>query len=58
MSRLKSYGLKNSGIMFISVMSQSLTCLVVTGEGSFTAVPWNDIHFSALRAVLDLEEEV
>ena len=30
-----SYGLKNRGIVLISAMSQSLTCSVVTGKGSF-----------------------
>ena len=33
-----SYGLNNSGIVFLSVMSQSLTSSVVTGDGSFDAV--------------------
>ena len=47
-----SYRLKNSGIVFISAMSQSLTCSVVTREGSFDAVLRNDIHLSALKAAL------
>ena len=33
----------------ISVMSLSLTCSVVTGEGSFDAVLRNNIHFSAQK---------
>ena len=53
-----SYGLKNSGIVFLSAMSQSLTCLDVTGENSFDAVLRNDICVSALKAALDLDEEV
>ena len=53
-----SYGLKNSGIVFISVMSQSLTCSIVTGESLFDAVLRNDICLSTLKAVLNLEEEV
>ena len=53
-----SYGLKNSGIAFISVMSQSLTFLVVTGEGLFNTVLRNDICLSVLKAALNLEEEV
>ena len=52
------YGLKNSGIVFISAMSQSLTCLVVTGKGSFSAVLRNNIHLSTLKAALNLQEEV
>ena len=51
------YRLKNSGVVFISAMSQSLTCSVVT-EGSFDAVLRNDIHLSALKTALNLEEEV
>ena len=39
-------------------MSQSLTCSVVIGEGSFDPVLRNDIHLSALKAALNLEEEV
>ena len=39
-------------------MSQSLTCSVVTDEDSFDAVQRNDICFSALKAALNLEEEV
>ena len=53
-----SYGLKNTWIVFISAMSQSLTCSVVTEESSFDAVLRNDIRFNALKAALDLEEEV
>ena len=53
-----TYELKNSGIVFISVMSQSLTCLVVPWEGSFDAVLRINIHLSALKAELNLEEEV
>ena len=53
-----SYELKNSGIVFISAISQRLTCLVVTGEGSFDGVLRNAIYLSALKAALDLEEEV
>ena len=52
-----SHGLKNSGIVFISAMSQSLTCSVVMGEGSFDAVLRNDNCLSALKAALNLEEE-
>ena len=52
-----SYRLKNNGIVFISAMSQSLTCSVVTGEGLFDAVLRNNIRLSAQKAVLDLEEE-
>ena len=52
-----SYGLKNSGIVFLSAMSQSLTCSVVIG-GLFNTVLRNDIHLSALKAALNLEEEV
>ena len=39
-------------------MSQSLTCLVVTEEGLFDAIRRNDIGLSALKVVLDLEEDV
>ena len=39
-------------------MSQSLTCSVVTEEDSFEAVLRNNIHLGALKAALDLEEEV
>ena len=53
-----SYGLKNSGIVFISMMSQSLTCLVVTGEGSFDIVLRNNVPLSALKSVLNLKAEV
>ena len=53
-----SYELKNRGIVFISAMSQSLTCLVVTGEGLFDAVLRNNIRLSALKAELNLEKEV
>ena len=44
--------------MFISVMSQSLTCSVVTGEGSFDTVLMNDIPHNVLKAAVNLEEEV
>ena len=37
--------------------SQSLTCSVVTREGSVDVVLRNDIHFSALNAALNLKEE-
>ena len=53
-----SYGQKNSVIVFLSAISQSLTCSVVTGEGSLDAVLRNDIRLSALKAALNLEEEV
>ena len=46
------------GIVFISAMRQSLTCSIVMGEGSFDAVLRNDIRFNALKAALNLEEEV
>ena len=49
--------MKNSGIVFISAMIQSLTYSVVTGEGSFDAVLRNDFHLNALKAALSLEEE-
>ena len=49
---------KNSGIVFLSVMSQSLTCSVVRGESWFVIVLRNDIHLSALKATLNLEEEL
>ena len=39
--------MKNSGIVLISAMIQSLTCSVVTGEGSFVAVLRNDIRLRA-----------
>ena len=39
-------------------MNQSLTCLVVTREGSFDAVLRNDIYLRALKTALNLEEEV
>ena len=35
-----------------------LTCSIVMGEGSFDIVLRNDIRLSALKAVLNLEEEV
>ena len=50
------YGLKNSGIVFISMMTQRLTCVVVMGEGSFNAVLRNDIHLCAPKVALNLEE--
>ena len=53
-----SYGLKNTGIVFISAMSQSLTCSVVMGESSFNVVLRNDFHLRALKAALNLEEKV
>ena len=53
-----SYGLKNSGIVFISAICQSLTCSVVTEYGSFDAVLRDDIRLSAQKAALNLEEEV
>ena len=53
-----SYGLKNSGIVFLSATSQSLTSSVVTGDGSFDAVLRDDICLSTLKAALNLEEEV
>ena len=53
-----SDGLENSGIVFISTMSQSFTCSVVTGEGLFETFVRNDIHLCALKAALNLEEEV
>ena len=49
--------MKNNGIVLISAMSQSLTCSVVTTEGSFHAVLRSNILVSALKAVLNLEEE-
>ena len=49
---------KNREIVFISAMSQNLTCLVVMGEGSFYAVLRNTIRLSALKAALNLEEEI
>ena len=52
-----SYGRKNSGIGFISVMSHSLTGLVPI-EGLFDTILRNDTHLSALKAALNLEEEV
>ena len=48
----------NNGIVFISVKSQSLNCSVVTEEGSFDEVLSNDFRLSALKAALNLEEEV
>ena len=47
-----SYRLKIKENIIISSMSQSFTCLVMTGEGSF------DIRPSALKVALNLEEEV
>ena len=47
-----SYGLKNSGIVFRSAMSQSLFSAVVMGEGSFDAIRRNNIHNSSLKAAL------
>ena len=44
--------------IYIYMMSQSLTCSVMTGEGSFDAVLRNDIQLSALKAALNLVEEV
>ena len=38
------------GVVFISAMSQSLTCSAVTGKGSFDTVLRNNIHLSALKA--------
>ena len=63
MSRLKlppnpSYGLETSEIVFISAMSQNLTCSFVSGEGSFDAVLSNVILLIALKAAYDSEEEV
>ena len=48
----------NSEIVFISAMTQSLTSLVVTGESLFDAVLNNDIRLGALKAALNLKEEV
>ena len=53
-----SYGVKNSGMVLISVMSQSLTCSVVTGESLFDTALRNNICLSALKVVLNLEEEM
>ena len=44
--------------VFISAMNLSLTCSVVTEEGSFEAVLRNDNRLRALKAALNLEEEV
>ena len=52
-----SYGLKNGGIVFIWAMSQSLTCSVVTGEGSYDEVLRNDIYLTVLKAAVNLEDE-
>ena len=51
-------GHQDSGIVFIFVMSQSLTCSVVMGEGSFDTLLRNDIYLSALKAALNLEKEM
>ena len=40
---------ENSRIAFLSAISQSLACSVVTGEGSFDAVLRNDIRLSAQK---------
>ena len=55
-----SYRLKNSGIVFLSVMSQGLTCSVGVGMGEnlFATVLRNNIHLNALKAALNLEETV
>ena len=39
-------------------MSQSLTCSVVMGEGLFDEALGNDNLLSALKALLNLEEEM
>ena len=57
-SRLKFISEYVIWIVFISAMHQSLTCSLVTEEGSFVTVLRNNIHLSALKAVLNLEEEV
>ena len=49
---------EDCGIVFISAMNQSLTCSVVTEEGSFDAVLRNNIRLCALKAALNLEDEV
>ena len=53
MSRLKFA----CAIVFISAMSQSLTCSIETREGSFDAILRNDIPLNALKAALNLEKE-
>ena len=53
-----SYGLIIRGIVFISALSQSLAFSVVTGECLLDAVRRNDICLNALKAALNLEEEV
>ena len=45
-------------ICFSQLYVNCLTCSVVMGEGSFEAVPRNDIRLGALKAALNLEEEV
>ena len=56
-SKIRRWKFPN-GTGFISAMSQSLTCSKVTVEGSFDAVLRNDILLNALKAALNLEEEV
>ena len=63
MSRLKFateyvMSAKEQWDVFISAMRQSLTCSVVTGDGSVVADLRNNIRLSALKAALNLEEEV
>ena len=58
MSLYTSYTLKNSVIVFISAMSQSVTCSVVTGESLFDAVLRGNIHLSSSKAAFDFDEEV
>ena len=63
MSRLKFateyvIWIESCGIVFISAMIQSLTCSVITREGSFDAALRNYIRLSALKAAFNLESEV
>ena len=57
LNRLKFATEHVSGIVFISVMNQSLTCSVVTGEGSFDEVIRNNIRLSALKSRVKLGGE-
>ena len=48
----------DNGIVFISAMSQSLTCSVETGVGSFDVVIRNDNRLCALKVALYLKKDV
>ena len=54
MSRLK---FASEHVIWTEAMTESLTCSVVTGEGSFDTILRHDICLSVLKAALNLEED-